>query len=358
MRQHLANRDPDITRAKNPPLGLGSGFHLTADINPLAESDPGNIGFYISPLDWVYPVLNNISYSEGDDGIHGRELLRSNGTAAGTYLVKDINPGTASTLIRNMIAINGKVYFSASTDGFSWHPWITNGTEAGTQILDGINMGWSYSPQQFIGVNNTVYFITDGNSYRSAIWKTDGTAAGTSHVVEVGNIQFYGADIQQATAVNGLLFFTFYTSYGRQVWRSDGTETGTFMVKAVSIFDFALNVPMQLTAYNNKLYFSADDGTGRKLWVSDGTDAGTTYAPGNNDVLMQTDYLQWDHTQPFPILNNVLYLSGYTVADGNGLYKYNAATTDGLVLVKDVTPAVDPMFIVPGESRVVNNTLL
>ena len=356
--QHLANRNQAIPKSRKTPQGIGAGFHLTADINPLAESDPGNIGFYISPLDWVYPVVNNVSYSEADDGIHGRELLRSDGTAAGTWLVKDINPGEASTLIRNMIAINGKVYFSASTDGYVYHPWVTNGTEAGTQMLDGINGGWSYSPHQFIEVNNAVYFIADGIAYRTAIWQTDGSALGTSIVTDIYSIDFYGFDIEQATAANGLLFFTFFSaSYGRQVWRSDGTAAGTFIVKNVNIYDFNFNVPMQLTAYNNKLYFSADDGTGRKLWVSDGTDAGTTYAPGNNDILMQTDYLQFDHTQPFPVLNNVLYLSGYTYADGNGLYKYDAPTNDGLVLVKDITPTADPMFIVPGESRVVNNTL-
>src|SRR6185295_9711495 len=57
------------------------------------------------------------------------------------------------------------------------------------------------------------------------------------------------------------------------------------------------------------------------------------------------------------ILNNILYLSGNTVADGNGLYKYNAANSDGLVLVKDLTPFPDFMVILPGETRVVGNKL-
>ena len=227
LAQQLANRNPVITKDKKGPQGLGSNFHLSSDINPLAESDPGNIGNYISPLDWVYPVANNVAYSEGDDGIHGRELLRSDGTAAGTYLVKDINPGEASTLIRNMIAINGKVYFSASTDGYYYHPWSTDGTDAGTQILDAVN--GSYSPQQFIQVGNSIYFIADGYSYRSAIWRIDGTPVNISLVTDFAFTGGY--DIEQATAANGLLFFSVSNySYAKQLWRSDGTDIGTFSV--------------------------------------------------------------------------------------------------------------------------------
>ena len=62
MWRHLANRDKQSTSAKKSPQGLGFNFHLAGDINSLAESDPGNIGLYLNPVDWVYPVVNNVSY--------------------------------------------------------------------------------------------------------------------------------------------------------------------------------------------------------------------------------------------------------------------------------------------------------
>jgi len=362
LAQSLANRDSSIVKTGDKSKGLGSNFHISGDINSFAESDPGNIGTYISALDWVYPVVGNVAYFEADDGFHGRELMRCNGTAAGTSLVKDINPGEASTLIRNMIAINGKVYFSASTDGYYYHPWVTDGTEAGTQIIDAIS--GSYSPQQFIQFGGNTYFIGDGYNYRTAIWKTDGTTQGTSLVTDVAWASSV-YDIEQATAVNGLLFFVVYDfSYGRVLWRSDGTAVGTFSINPATGFsDYGFG-PLQLTAYSSKLFFSLDDGTGgHKLWVSDGSVAGTTPAPGNHDIILPLDYLSSANSQPFPVLNNILYLSGNDYTGGNGtnynnsLYKYDASNNDGLVLVKQVTSNYEYKVIIPGETRITGNTL-
>ena len=38
-------------------------------------------------------TVNNTLYFTADDGVHGRELWRTDGTPANTCLVKDINPG-------------------------------------------------------------------------------------------------------------------------------------------------------------------------------------------------------------------------------------------------------------------------
>jgi ELWxxDGT repeat protein len=76
------------------PLGLlvlaalalaSSGPKLARDINPSGSSYP----------DYLTNVGGTLFFA-ADDGTHGNELWRSDGTGAGTRLVKDINPGRHS----------------------------------------------------------------------------------------------------------------------------------------------------------------------------------------------------------------------------------------------------------------------
>ena len=83
-----------------------------------------------------------------------------------------------------------------------------------------------------------------------------------------------------------------------------------FSVSPLVFFDYNFG-PLRLTPYNNELFFSFDDGTGgHKLWVSDGTLFRNNPSSGNHDVILSLDYLSSQQSQPFPVLNNVLYLSG------------------------------------------------
>jgi len=331
-----------------------SDFHLTKDINALKESNPHNyIDFHVNTS---FAILDDVIYFAAEDGAHGMELWRSDGTAAGTYMVKDIEPGEGSSLsyAANITVVKGKIYFSAFTTAYGWEPWTSDGTENSTHLLMDIKPGelWSWAGQ-FFGIGSTVYFVTDGDfSSWGALWKTDGTKAGTKLVKNIGDEGSGGFLISQLTAVNGLLFFTFlnFNSNSWELWRSDGTDAGTYHI-GTSIF--FLDIPAQLTNYNSKLYFSSNDGSGRKLWVSDGTDAGTTPAPSNHDILIDADYLGIT----FPVLNNALYIPGLTTSKGWGLYKYDASDAAGLIKIKDLAPGLDPAFIVPSEMVVIKNTL-
>jgi ELWxxDGT repeat protein len=334
-----------------------SGFHLTKDINTATlGSYPTN---YAANAYANFAVLNNISYFAANDGIHGFELWRSDGTAAGTYLVKDIYPGGQSSDITGIIAANGLLFFSANNPDNGVTAWVSDGTESGTHLLKALYTGLDYcSPNQFLNVNGTVFFTASIGSTNNQLWKTDGTDAGTVMVKDIQQSGIGSGNIFELTSVNDITYFIAYTwSSGYQLFKSDGTDAGTYVVKNIGYYNYDANAPTQLTAYNNKLYFSGNDGTGRKLWESDGTYDGTHYATGFNDVFMQADGVSTTSYTPFPVLNNVLYMAGYTYADGDGLYKYNAANSNGIVLVKDLTPGTDVDYIYPGEMRVANNVL-
>ena len=84
-------------------------------------------GFRDSGRNYFMCNVNGTLYFSGNEFTHGRELWKSDGTEAGTVLVSDIRPGTASGFPKYLTNINGKLFFQAS-DG-------TNGTEL--WILDG-----------------------------------------------------------------------------------------------------------------------------------------------------------------------------------------------------------------------------
>jgi ELWxxDGT repeat protein len=339
------------------PTPNPAGFHLTKDINTATTgSFPSNFPPNAAP---TFAVLNNISYFTANDGIHNSELWRSDGTEAGTYLVKDIAAGGDSgTAVYGIIAANGLLFFSASTSEFGVEPWVSDGTEAGThQLMDIYPGAYGSYPNQFVNVNGVVFFCVSSNGYNNQLWKTDGTELGTVLVKDLQQAGI-GGNIFELTAVNNMAYFIAYTwNTGYQVFRSDGTDAGTYLTKDIGYNYYDYTAPMQLTAYNNKLYFSADDGTGRRLWESDGTYDGTHNATGFNDVFMQQDYLNIYSNRSFLILNNILYLAGFTNADGGGLYKYDASNADGIVLVMDFTPGTDVYFAVPVDMCIVNDVL-
>ncbi|GAB3511260.1 ELWxxDGT repeat protein [Emticicia fontis] len=84
---------------------------------------------------------DDIFYFTAIDPTYGAELWRSDGTAVGTYMVKDINPGTADSRPQDLGVIDGICYFSARTAENGREIWKSDGTEAGTIIVQDLNPG-------------------------------------------------------------------------------------------------------------------------------------------------------------------------------------------------------------------------
>src|SRR5207244_2850184 len=113
------------------------------------------------------------------DGVHGQELWRSDGTAAGTMLVKDICPGAAGSGPFAFTNVNGTLFFAANDGVTGSELYKSDGTAAGTVLVKDVFPGPFGSLAfrgEIVNVNGTAFFNP------GAIYKSDGTAAGTEIV--------------------------------------------------------------------------------------------------------------------------------------------------------------------------------
>ena len=245
--------------------------------------------------------MNNVLYFAANDGVHGQELWRSDGSAAGTFLVRDI-------LVGNGNGVN----------------------------FPGNNQG------EFIVMNNILYFTaTNGylvpGDYGDELYRSDGTLNGTYMVKDLrtGDIGTYPC---QFTVLNDtILFFTASNvlngtqNIGTELFISDGTENGTSLFLDIR-YGPAGSSPEFLTVMNNVLYFAANDGIhGNELWKSDGTRENTflliDLSPGPSD----------SYPTYLTVVNNVLFFLAYTPTTGGELWRSDGSSSNTF-LVQDINP--------------------
>ena len=260
------------------------------------------------------------------DSDSGYELWRTDGTAAGTVLVKDINPGASyslSTLGSAFTALGGGLLFFASDGTLGFEVWKSDGTAAGTRLVADLEPGAAGSlgdlqsgqfprPQQGIVVAGEWLFLARTTSDGWALWKTDGTAAGTELVlpipVQASSLTPSRAagDGRSRIGLGNLLLFRADDGLtGPELWRSDGTEAGTSLVADQAPPSSSSPGPRRFTLMGDKAYFMSS-----ALWRSDGTEAGTQVVFGNGD-----------HLTP---MGNILFFSSFSPHlgfGGNNLYR-------------------------------------
>lgn len=330
--------------------GTAAGTVLVKDINP------GSGFSFPSSLTNV----NGTLYFAANDGTSGVELWKSDGTESGTVQVKDIFAGGGSSLPDSLTNVGGTLYFTANDGVTGEELWTSDGTAGGTVLVKDIFAGPSSSlPSSLTDVNGTLFFAANDGVTGIELWKSDGSAAGT---VQVQDINPGPADSSPSylTNVNGTLFFSANTvAAGVELWKSDGTEGG-----AVQVADIVPGVnsstPESLTNVNGTLYFSAQVVIGvdpdthaetlgnRELWKSDGTFGGTVQVQDIRPGMASS------YPTSFTNLNGVLYFSANDGVGGEELWKSDG-TGAGTVQVKDI--AAGPAGSLPRLLTNVNGTL-
>jgi uncharacterized delta-60 repeat protein len=207
-------------------------------------------------------------YFAANDGVHGTELWRSDGTAGGTTMVADIVPGSTGSSPSQLTVAGGHVFFTTAAGGL----WVTDGTAAGTAELSTVTPA---SSATITAVGNRVFYAATDATAGLELWSSDGTAAGTGRVADIDPGTAGSSPTSLVADGSTLFFLATDGTHGQELWRSDGTAAGTSMVSDVNPGATG-GATGSLVVAGGVVYFNGNDGThGPELWRSNGTAAGT-----------------------------------------------------------------------------------
>ena len=210
----------------------------------------------------------------------GQQLFRTDGTAAGTRPILDLDCDCSNPEVR-YTRLGGAVYFELTFTGF---PPIfrTDGTAAGTsQVypLPDSSIYPRYVEAEFpVALGGSILFIGRAHGLedgRQVLWR--GRDGGKAQLLALaGRPPGYPLYDPEFTPMNGALFFRAWDpQHGMELWKTDGTPRGTAIVRDLLPGSGSAD-PRDLILAGGRLYFTAWDSVhGRELWTSDGTAAGT-----------------------------------------------------------------------------------
>ena len=275
----------------------------------------------------------DITYFTATDPTHGRELWRSDGTAAGTVLVKDIVAGAGSSTPSNLTDVGGTLFFSVSDVSIGEQLWKSDGTGAGTvQVAPLTPPGSHASATDFAAAGRVFFFSVRVDGVGQELWRSDGTAAGTALVKDIAPGSASASPSGITAFGSGVVFAAKATTQGVELWKSDGTAVGTVQVADIEP-GFADSWPSTVKVVSGgRVYFGAwRTGSGRELWASDGTAAGTLLvadiAPGA--ASSSPDQLA--------VSNGVVYFRATEPTTGTELYRTDGTAT-GTIRLADINP--------------------
>lgn len=297
----------------------------------------------------------------------GAELYKTNGTTAGTFLVRDLLVSTKEPSSRPQdfhAFVNGKTVFTAAYNCYQLKNWqghydaingwfVTDGSSSGTTCVStgkSFTTGTSSSPIATTVHNGLVYgFMKDfaktgsppTSKYGLELWKSDGTLAGTSMVKDIyvgtasGCVEAYKSDYVPDRGIKALAnrivplgdyvyFLANDGSTGYELWKSNGTSAGT--TRVLDIYSGAQSGwPAWMTVMNNKLYFAARNGSdGDKLMRYDPLNhqLGAQLVADINGTSSDSAWVRW-----LTVVGDKLFFSAYTAENGHELWSSDGIPT-------------------------------
>ncbi len=269
-----------VFRAFDPTSGqeLWVSDGTAAGTQQLADLWPGFTSSSPSSMIAAGPLV----FFSADTPAVGRELWATDGTPAGTRLVADVRPGVAGSLrvpveivggsLERFVAVGSTVFFAAHRLVTGEELWKSDGTAAGTVMVRDIFPGPGSAEIRWLtsagASGSSVYFVADDGEHGRELWVSDGTEAGTRMVEDILPGAGSGRPTELAV-VDGLLLFSAHAgdAHGVEPWKSNGTAAGTSRIQDIAPGPLP-STPLAFTAAGPNVYFPANDGTtGFELWA-------------------------------------------------------------------------------------------
>jgi len=284
-------------------------------------------------------AANNLIYFTATSAAAGEELWVSDGTPAGTRMVKDIVPGAESSDPKWLTVVGDKVFFSANTPEYGAELWVTDGTDEGTYMVKDIydvEDGVGSAPQALTNFYGKLLFfamdeesealpVRDATVPEKWLYITDGTAEGTMRIADTPTrLDNMDGTRGYIVCCNGKGLFAGYDEENNEtIWATDGTADGTgpllninpkpgdanpFLTSAATI-DHLVSIDDRLVAFRAivtaELY---DEDMGVEMWISDGTPAGTKFIGVDiNKVESKGSPGTCDFRQTYPVGNRLYF---------------------------------------------------
>ena len=251
---------------------------LVKDLNPTNVSDRVQMS--------SVKKIDDTIYFSGFTIENGYEPFTTNGTTPGTNLLKDIFVSDNyfdTSGATNFYKAGNIIYFTAKDNTNGLELWKTNGTAAGTEMIKDITPGNntnSWAPGSFIEFNNQLYFSKNDETNGTQIWKSDGTEDGTIMVTSNPQTTFYG---NQFFIYENLLFYSAYNATnGIELWMLNTNDNAT-LVQDIALGNDGSD-PSDFIEFNGYLYFMATTNgnvTGRKIFRLNSQTLETTISKNN-----------------------------------------------------------------------------
>lgn len=298
--------------------GTEAGTQLIKDINPDEESGMGTI----------YGILEDKIIFSANDGVHGSEVWVTQGTRSSTKMIQDLNPGPQGSIYSGVI-LGDYFYFSGIGSG-GRELYRTQGEENSISLVKDFYQGVNFSgdpnsgdPTELTVAGNNIYMHARDEEHGKELWKYDASNNTTTMLKDISPGDQW-TDIRDIIAVDDHIFFSVNYS-DPQLWYSAGTSVSTYLIE-----DFSDDYRLYFRgSINGVVYFHLYESSTRDyhLWKSDGTESGTLEI--GEDIRINSEMVKFKDKLAFIGTGGLFLVDGET--EKNIKYTTDFAVTDSFI---------------------------